>query len=138
MKSKLFALCVACAFFKSVFVAYGEERTVLVHRADAYLGGSTNEWWLPVSQMERLPQWRGEGDPPLSLKKALKIARKWITPQSGNGDVNQLLLRPLNPDGPGRYASTYFYVIEFCVAPYGNHITCVVLMDGTVLNPKRK
>jgi hypothetical protein len=88
--------------------------------------------------MERLPQWRGEGDPPLSIKKALRAARKWITPKSGNGDVSKILLRPLNPDGPGRYASTYFYAIEFCVAPYGNHISCVVLMDGTVLEPIRK
>jgi hypothetical protein len=114
-----------------------EERAILLHQADAYLGGGTNQWWLPLNRLERLPHWRGHGNPPVSLKNALKAARKWITPKSGDGDVDHILLRPINPDdSDSKYRFSYFYTIEFCVSPYGNHITCVVLMDGTVLEPK--
>src|ERR1035438_674418 len=114
-----------------------EERAILLHQADAYLGGRTNQWWLPLNRLERLPHWRGHGNPPVSLKNALKAARKWITPKSGDGDVDHILLRPINPDdSDSKYRFSYFYTIEFCVSPYGNHITCVVLMDGTVLEPK--
>jgi hypothetical protein len=115
----------------------GEEAGILLHQADAYLGTGTNQWWLPPDRLERLPRWRGEGSPPVSIKQALKIARKWISPKSGNGDIDHILLRPINPDASeSKYRSCYFYTIEFSVSPYGNHITCVVLMDGTVLEPK--
>jgi hypothetical protein len=69
--------------------------------------------------------------------KALRLARKWIASKSGDGQVDHILLRPINPDSSeSKYRLTYFYAIEFRVSPYGNHITCLVLMDGTVLEPK--
>jgi hypothetical protein len=115
----------------------GEERGILLHQADAYLGAGTNQWWLPLDRLERLPRWRGVGNPPVSVKTALRITRKWIASKSGDGDVDHILLRPIDPDASeSKYRLCYFYTIEFCVHPYGNHITCVVLMDGSVLEPK--
>ena len=117
--------------------ARGEERAICLHQADAYLGFATNQWWLPLDRLERLPRWRGVGNPPVSVKKALKVARKWIASKSGDGEVDHILLRPINPDASeSKYRLCYFYTIEFCVHPFGNHITCVVLMDSSVLEPK--
>jgi len=117
--------------------AHEQESGIFLQEADAYLGGGTNQWWLPLERLERLPYWRGEGNPPISIAKALKVARRWIKSKSGNGGVDHILLRPINPDSlKPKYRLSYYYTIEFCVSPYGNHITCIVLMDGTVLEPK--
>jgi hypothetical protein len=115
----------------------GEESGILLHQADAYLGAGTNQWWLSQDRLERLPRWKGHGDPPVSIKKAVKVAQKWISPKGGENDVESILLRPIGPgDMRSKYRFAYFYIIRFGVAPFGNHITCVVLMDGTVLEPK--
>lgn len=120
----------------AVLCARGEENKLLLHQADAYLGAGTNQWWLPVSRIAQLPIWKGEGEPPISTKRALKIARKWIASKSGNGEVNRIILRPINADeSESKYRHSFYYIIEFRVNPFGNHITCVVLMDGTVLEP---
>jgi hypothetical protein len=137
MRPLLSALFFAVAFAMASVSVRGGEPAILLHHADAYLDAGTNQWWLPMDRLGRLPPWRGEGDPPVSIKKALKVARKWIASKSGDGAVAHILLRPINPDSSEpKYRLSYFYTIEFCVSPYGNHITCVVLMDGTVLEPK--
>jgi hypothetical protein len=136
--SRLLCVLVSSAILVGANVnTRGEASGVLLHEADAYMGAGTNQWWLPLERVERLPRWGGQGDPPVSIDQALRVARKWIAPKSGNGDVHRILLRPINPDSlASKFRFCYFYTIEFCVSPYGNHITCVVLMDGTVLEPK--
>jgi hypothetical protein len=125
-------------FLGSAMHMRGEEGKILLYQTDAYLGAGTNQWWLPASRLEHLPHWKGNGNPPLSVKRALKIARKWIAPRSGDGDVHHILLRAINADAlEARYRYSFYYAIEFCVNPYGNHITCIVLMDGSVLEPLR-
>ena len=114
----------------------GEDHRIHLCEAEPYRNSGTNHWWVPLSRLERLPLWRGEGNPPLSINKALRIAREWITPKSGNGSVDHIVLRPIEPGAESKYKFLYYYVIEFCVAPYGNHITCVILTDGTVVEPE--
>lgn len=136
MSPLLRALFLAALFIAAYASTRGEEHAIRLHEASAYLGGDTNQWWLSLDRLKRLPQWRGEGNPPVSIRQALKVARKWIRPKAGYGEVDRILLRPINPDDDAIYRFCYFYVIQFCVSPFGNHITCVVLMDGTVLEPK--
>jgi len=93
MKRLLFAFSTFFFFF-AVLTVRGEDDKIVLHQADAYMGAGTNTWWLSVGRLERLPLWKGRGAPPLSVKKALKIARKWISPKSGDGDVSKILLRP--------------------------------------------
>jgi len=133
---RLIAAVFVASFFAAVLPARCEEDKVLLYQADAWLGG-TNQWWLPKDRLERLPRWKNtEKAPPLSLIRAIKIARKWIHSKGHGGDIDQILLRLVNPDAlEPELHSTFFYAIEFGVAPYGNHITCVVLMDGTALEP---
>jgi hypothetical protein len=137
MRRSLCGLLCGLIFVAAGFSARGEEPAIHLHEADAYMNPGTNQWWLPLDRLERLPRWRGVGNPPVSVKTALRVARKWIARKSGDGDVDHILLRPINPDASkSKYRLCYFYTIEFCVHPYGNHITCVVLMDGSVLEPK--
>jgi len=111
---------------------------LLLHQSDFDRGGGTNRWWLPLSRCKQLPIWQpNKGGPPLSLTKAIKIADKWITSKGSRGDVESILLRPVTRNDADPYRFTFYYMIEFGVAPYGNHLTCIVLMDGTVLEPER-
>jgi hypothetical protein len=131
-----FTLCLGAVLFIGAIASRGEDHKILLCQAEAYHNPGTNQWWVPLSRLERLPLWRGKGNPPLSIEKALRIARRWITPQSGDGDVDHILLRPIGPSAESKYRYLYYYVVEFSVSPYGNYITCVVLMDGTVVEPE--
>jgi len=110
-----------------------------LYRAEAYLASGNDDWFLSTNRCSKLPAWHPEKkDPPLSVKKAIRIAKSWLVKKGlGGGQIELILLRPVNRTDDGPYRSTFFYVIEFGVAPYGNHVTCVVLMDGTVLEPER-
>src|SRR5882672_9623846 len=115
MERLFFSVCIATLFLAAAVAVHGEEK-VLLYQTDTDRGGGTNQWWLPLSRLERLPLWHGEGDAPVSIKRALKIARKWITTKSGDGDIDHILLRPINPDSPEpKYRLSFFYTIEFCV-----------------------
>ncbi len=86
--------------------------------------------------MEHLPQWKpDEEKPPLSLTKAIQIAAKWIAKRSGGGDVETILIRPVGLAND-QFRYIYFYQIKFGVNPIDNYMTCIVLMDGTVLEPE--
>jgi hypothetical protein len=137
MNRLLFILACDIILVAATVGTCAEQRGIMIHQADAYGGAGTNQWWLPLDRLERLPRWQGQGDPPVRIKKALRVARQWIAKKSGDGDVDHILLRPINPDSAeAKFRLVYYYTIKFCVSPYGNHITCVVLMDGTVLEPK--
>ena len=96
----------------------------------------TNFWYLSTTQAARLPKWHPTSpEPPLSLKKALRSAKKWID-SKGGGEIEEVVLRPLRPSDSSPYRYLFYYRITFGVAPYLNHLTCIVLMDGTVLEPE--
>jgi hypothetical protein len=128
----LMTLCV-------VVSVYGEEDRIKLYQTDMDWGGGTNQWWLPISRLEKLPKWYPEkGEPLISQTSALKIARKWITSRgvSGSYSVDSILLRSVTPD-TGKYQFDFYYRIVFGnVNAYLNHMTCIVLMDGTVLEPE--
>jgi hypothetical protein len=101
------------------------------------------EWWITPERLKNTPQWRQQqGNPPLSLKRALGIAQKWIVKQEGGGkgaatpEVDTLTIASLHDD-VGPYRFVYYYKIIFRVRQF-DFMTCVVLMDGTVLQPERR
>ena len=125
-----------CAVAVSLHAQREEPRLLLYHTNTDH-GGGTNQWWLPLDRLEQLPKWRPEmgNEPTLSLMNAIKIGKKWIASKGvGTGDVDEIVLRPVHPEEI-RFRSCFYYRIKFSVAPYANHLTCIVLMDGTVLEP---
>jgi hypothetical protein len=138
MKISFLALCVGMLAFSGAHGALGAEHRVLLYETNTDRGADTNQWWLSLSRLERLPKWNPQrvAEPPLSVKKALKAARKWILTRGvGGGDVEEIVLRPVHPD-EAPFSSVFYYRIRFGVAPFGNHLICIVLMDGSVLEPE--
>lgn len=98
--------------------------------------GFTNTWYVPTSKLMKLPGWNGPGEPPLSVGKAVSVAKAWIASKSlNNSYVNSIDFKSFNfqaPSGP-----CWIYIIHFQeVAMFGSWATCVVLPDGSVVEPE--
>jgi TonB family protein len=110
--------------------------------------GQTLAWDIDVTRAMGLPKWNTDGEPPLSLSEATRLARSWIAgrgPQAG-GFVLQsaaLLRRPLppTPQNQSNDAELWFYQIAYSrdagVASAQNPPSpAIVLLDGSVLEPR--
>lgn len=103
--------------------------------------GATNEWWISGKRLAKLPTWDPikEG-PPISVGKAMKLATKWMMKRERlTGpyfDVERIVLFRIGPESSA-YRDVFCYIITFGVGSF-DHQSCVVLMDGTVLEPKVK
>ena len=138
MKILVIAICFVILTFAGAETVCGADTRILLFETDMDWGGGTNQWWLSLSQMDRLPKWNPQkNDRPLvAVETALKMARKWIFKKAGfRGVVEEIVLRPVHPD-EAPYNSVFYYRIRFQAGPYGNHMTCIVLMDTTVLEPE--
>lgn len=137
MKFLLVALFIGCWASCKASPATNDADRVFVYMStfDRNCSG-TNIWWLSATQAGRLPKWHSRStQPPLSLDKAVRSAKKWID-SKGGGDVYEVVLRPVGPEDSSPYRQLFYYRFTFDVAPYQNHLTCIVLMDGTTLEPE--
>jgi hypothetical protein len=131
-KLKLFVWLFFGILILTTTVSHAEQAWT-IYEANGRLSDGKDVWQIPLSRCAKLPEWKPqEGEPPLSPGKATAIASRWIH----GGEMESIEIRPVNRSDSGRYRSVYFYAITFSVAPYGNHKSCVVLMDGTVLEPQ--
>lgn len=116
-----------------------ESERILLYRTDMDWGGGTKEWRLPLDRLQLLPKWNPDkGNPPISQTKALRIARAWLKSKgvSGTYTIDSIMLRN-DCAGQDEYGFDFHYRIVFGnVNAYLNHMTCIVLMDGTVLEPE--
>jgi hypothetical protein len=117
-------------------VAAGGEDVRIYLFSHARRSGTTNEWWLPVSRFSRLPKWNPEKDElPLPLGEALRIARHWIAlkPHRSPLPLESVTLIPIQPNEE-EFRHAFYYQFLFRVDPFDS-MACIVLMDGTVLEP---
>jgi hypothetical protein len=139
MKALLIAVYLGLFSFAAVRSVHGEEAKFLLYKTDMDWVGVTNQWWLPISRLQQLPKWHPEkSEPPISQMKALKIARKWLASRGVTGayDVDYILLHAVRPDADEHRFDFYYRIVFGNVNAYLNHMTCIVLMDGTVLEPE--
>jgi hypothetical protein len=139
MKSLLIALCLGLLSFTAVRSVDGEEARLLLYQTDMDWGGGTNQWWLPNSRLQQVPKWHPEKSaPPISQTKALKIARNWLASKgvSGTYDVDYILLKAVGTGIDERRFNFYYRIGFGNINAYLNHMTCIVLMDGTILEPE--
>ena len=138
MKILLACICIGVALIKGTINTHAEETQIFLYQETDVVG--TNVWLLPVSRAEQSPMWKDRRDaPPLSLTNAIQIADKWvIAKRGGAGDLEDIYIRAIDMESGWKYRNIYFYRIRFAVGTYGNHITCIVLMDGTVVEPQHK
>jgi hypothetical protein len=98
----------------------------------------TNVWSVSFERLRKTPQWKsGESEPPLSVGKAVMLAKAWCVSKGCSPElwVEEIEFRPVFQTG-GEFKFTYYYNILFGnVTYYGHYRRCIVLMDGTVVEP---
>jgi hypothetical protein len=128
-------------FFISALATYADEETKYeIFRRD---GGyeNTNVWFVTKSRLEKLPVWKElEEEPPLPIGRAISLAKKWIVSKGAStncylGTITFRSMGPSSPNHPNHFV--YYYIIQFCeVAQYGSRMTCIVLPDGSIVEPE--
>jgi len=98
-------------------------------------------WFLTKSRLEKLPIWKeSEEEPPLPIGRAISQAKKWAVSKgaSPNCFFEAVTFRSFSPESvDSKYRSVYFYIIRFGeVAQFGSHMTCIVLLDGSIVEPE--
>jgi hypothetical protein len=89
-----------------------------------------------MKQLDDLSKWDPASERvPLALNDALKTARNWAIEQEGHGELflSNVLLRSIDP-GDGTLNRLFYYRFTFEILPF-DRVVCIVLPDGTVLNP---
>jgi hypothetical protein len=131
-----------CFLFLTIFfgnVCRAKDATIQLFINENNGGGLTNVWRVSFDRLNKTPLWHiGQEEPPLSLKKAITIAKAWIVSQDCSADscVFEIVVRPVDPDG-GMYQHICYYNILFGhVGLVGHYRRCIVLMDGTVVKPE--
>ena len=112
-----------------------DEGSILIC-ANSRRSGETNRWWLLKSRLLTLPKWRYQNEEiPLALKDAIAISKKWIIAKEGPGefDIDTITIDSLHSDSKD-YRYIYYYKIVYSVRAFDRGV-CIVLMDGTVLEP---
>ncbi len=102
-----------------------------------------HNWEVPRKQYEALSKWSpADGSPPLAVNKALEIGSAWI--KKRHPDVKQFDSSSLSFVRAGCCVSgdeRWFYRIDFQPVVsgqrmYGGQFIAVVLMNGTVVEPR--
>jgi len=127
---------------------------LVLSQVSAFADGSTNEftlfkhqarraayeWRISEARILATPEWRiGSKKIPVSPDKAWQIAQGWFRKQSrgGPGDFVRMEIHSFDPSGTSKdLRRRCFYRIE-CRPMQFDSMLVVVLMDGTVLEPKR-
>jgi hypothetical protein len=147
MKIVFQIICLTLSIF-SLAARAGEEFKISVHQhVSGY--GITNTWFIAKSRLEKLPKWDEQGEPPLSVGKAASLAKDWVVSKGGqtNCYVVSIQFRSIdrgNPPVPPSKESLlspvrayWFYVVNYYqVYQYGSSVTCVVLPDGSIIEPE--
>jgi hypothetical protein len=136
MKSvHIIIFCVFLTFATSCNSAAEEVRIKLFSHMRR--SGVTNEWWLPMSRLKALPKWNPEKEElPLSLEKALQTARKWACAMQETTGIwlQSVTILSIQPNQE-EFRYVFYYRFIFGVDPF-DRMACIVMMDGTVLEPE--
>lgn len=94
----------------------------------------TNVWFISYERLTNAPKWKGQGEPPLSVSRALNIAEKHVGACTNNSCVVEISLTPFCPMTD---AGIYYYNILLGGMSYVGHLRrCIILMDGSVVEPQ--
>jgi|SRR5581483_8780568 len=131
----VFGMIIAVGLLRFTFSAYAEEPLKIWEQCGR--NGITNQWFLSAKQFQTLPKWNPlKRRPPLSLRRAVKIGARWVQHQvhrNAEPIVNTIALESV-PFDDARGDNVFVYKILFYAAPF-DFRGCVVLMDGSVLEP---
>jgi hypothetical protein len=140
---KIVRLLICLTLFIFTLSAYaGEDFSFPIYqRVSGY--GITNTWFVAKSRIEKIAGWDEKGEPSLPVGKAVSLAKAWVV--SKGGSINSYVEtvefhsadRGAPPDSSSTFRHFWFYIIRFYqVAQYGSSMTCIVLLDGSVVEPE--
>ncbi len=100
------------------------------------------EWWISEARLLATPEWRSDREKvPLAPDKAWRIGRAWLKRRGfPSPELNSITLRRLATESSisnadKRWLTRFFYRID-CVPAMFDTMVVVVLMDGTVVEPR--
>lgn len=100
--------------------------------------------YLPAEQVAKTPEWEpGQGDPPLALTGAIDAALQWAKTKYTKFDSVGIRDVELRRTGCGSDTKRWYYIFNFSLyldgsALFGSGQFAAVLMDGTVVEPRRQ
>jgi len=131
-----------CIFIFTLFFtshSFGQDAKLQIYVHEAR-GGYTNIWRVSLSRIQATPWWKVGEKPPLSLDKAIEIAKTNVLDGGESKDfwIDDVDIHPVIfgfKEKKGQ--SVYFYNICFSGPSFaGYRRRCIVLMDGTVVQPE--
>lgn len=138
MKINTLVFAVGSLAFVCANTCKGDEPRIAIYMHEAY--AVTNEWMVSMSHLDKLPPWKpDEEEPAISVRKAVVLAKAWIISKGSAKEpwVERIEIRPVRY-GSGKYGNIFYYNILFGgVGYYQNHMRCLVLMDGAIVEPER-
>jgi TonB family protein len=113
------------------------QNVAIMRRASA--DGATTIWDVTRERFDRQPSWRPDAGtpPPLSLADALQTANDWV--QKREGRTNSTLMQSaslLRLNGLQWYYRVDYALQTTTAANASERVTVVVLLDGTVVEPR--
>lgn len=99
--------------------------------------GEHLEWSIPESRISKSPRWNSTQEQvPLSVRDALANSCSWVKRKTEGGacDLEEICIRPFAYES-NAFRGIYYYKIMYGVRPFDN-LPCIVLMDGSVVEPK--
>jgi hypothetical protein len=131
-------ICLALLAFSLAAYAGEDFPIPLYHHVSFYTG--TNTWFVSKSQIVKSAGWNETGEPSLPVGKATALAKAWVVSKGGSTDsyVTSIEFRSLDRGSPSsEYRHFWYYIIQLHeVAQFGSSATCIVLLDGSVVEPQ--
>jgi hypothetical protein len=140
---KILRLIICLKLFIFTLAAYADEdfKYPIYSRVSGY--EITNTWFVSKSRIEKTAGWDEKGEPSLSVGKAVSLAKAWVVSKGGstNSYVETIEFRSVDrgapPGSTSKFRPFWFYKIRFYqVAQFGSSMTCIVLLDGSVVEPE--
>ena len=139
MKIMHLLFCLTFSFFTLASYADENDKISIFSCVTGYK--TTNTWFVTRSQLNTVTGWDEKGEPPLSVGKAVSLAKAWVVSKGGSTNcfVNIIEFQSVERSYPDlKHRSFWFYFIRFQdVFSYADNVTCVVLLNGSVVEPKR-
>ena len=136
LSSFFFAFCIVC-FLSMDTLAQDTKSTV--QRSSTYVSKSY-AYKLTDQDFVNTPSWnQEEGEPPISVSRAIKIARENLPRFVKSAETWKMQMVTLQSMGEGKW---YYRIFFFCSGAVCREIedrsfTAIVKMDGTLVEPKK-
>lgn len=98
--------------------------------------GTSVVWEVTRDRLDRQPAWQPDAAPALSLADAIRTANEWIQKSHARSTPGLMQSASLL-----KFGGTWYYRIEYAMVPVtaanaSDRVTVIVLLDGSVVEPK--